>query len=304
MEPEIEWVKYLFKKLNFLGFWKYLEINPNITFENMKYLSRRFDYDNLSCNPNITMDIVNNNRHYNPYKQWSYGRLSENPSITWSDICTKKEKAWYRDEVIKKESVIFDIVLNNLDFFVEKDLKCFSQNPNLTLDIILNYPQYMNYWNFYYVSKNKNITFEMILANKQLKWDFRGICENPNVTWDVIKKYEYRIKWRYDLLSLNPNITWDIVLNNLDKNWSFARLSMNPNITWDIIINNPQYKWNFKVFLWNKNLTLKTLEYIMSIIKEDEISNYDCIAVCKLEFKEDKEEFIKKYNEKLAQIEG
>ena len=48
-----------------------------------------------------------------------------------------------------------------------------------------------------------------------------------------------------------------------------------------------------------KNLTLKTLEYIMSVVKKDEISNYDCITVCKLEFKEDKEEFIKKYNENL-----
>jgi hypothetical protein len=240
------------------------------------------------------MDIVNKNRHYNMYKQWSYGDLAANPTITWNDICTKKDKGWYRHEVIKKESVTFDIFLNNLDFFIKKDIYWFSQNPNLTLDIILNYPEYMDKWNFYDISSHKNITFEMILANKQLKWNFKGICENPNITWDIIKKYEYRIKWRYDWLSTNPNITWDIVKNNLDKKWCFARLSMNPNITFDIIMDNPQYKWNYRYFLWNKNLTLKTLEYAMKKIDTSELSNYDCIKVCKNEFKQDKDEFIRR----------
>ena len=294
MDAEIEWVKYVFNKLDSLGFWEHIELNPNITFENKKYFHRRWDYTNLSQNPNITMDIVNKNRHYNMYKQWSYGDLAANPTITWNDICTKKDKGWYRHEVIKKESVTFDIFLNNLDFFIKKDIYWFSQNPNLTLDIILNYPEYMDKWNFYDISSHKNITFEMILANKQLKWNFKGICENPNITWDIIKKYEYRIKWRYDWLSTNPNITWDIVKNNLDKKWCFARLSMNPNITFDIIMDNPQYKWNYRYFLWNKNLTLKTLEYAMKKIDTSELSNYDCIKVCKNEFKQDKDEFIRR----------
>jgi len=301
MEAEIEWVKYIFNRLNSLGFCLYIELNPNITFENKKYLHLRWDYSNLSQNPNITMDIVNKNRHNNMFKQWHYGYLAANPTITWDDICSKKDKGWYRHEAIKKESVTFDIVLNNLEFFSEEMIRYFSENPNLTLENILNYPQYMEYWNFYHVSKHKNITFEMILANKHLKWNFKGICENPNVTWEVIKKYEYRIKWRYDWLSSNPNITWDIVINNIDKEWSFTRLSMNPNITWDIIINNPQYKWEYIYFLRNKNLTLKTLEYIISKINTNNLSNYTLMEVCKKDFKEDKEEFIKNYEKNNCQ---
>ena len=82
MKPEIEWVKYLFNKLDFLGFWEHIELNPNITFENKKYFHRRWDYTNLSQNPNITMDYILKNQD----KPWAWGCISRNPNITMADI--------------------------------------------------------------------------------------------------------------------------------------------------------------------------------------------------------------------------
>ena len=56
-----------------------------------------WDYDWLSKNPNITLDIVQNY----PNKPWSYLWLSQNPNITWEIVQNNPDKSWDYDGYLK-----------------------------------------------------------------------------------------------------------------------------------------------------------------------------------------------------------
>ena len=58
--------------------------------------------------------------------------------------------------------------------------------------------------------------------------------------------------WNWYGISQNPNITWDIIVANPDKPWNRDGISQNPNITWDIIAANPDKPWNWYVISRNK----------------------------------------------------
>lgn len=286
MNIEKEWLNLLYRKFHLYNISQYFGLNPNLNWNNIKYLEHNWTYDNyyLSMNENITYDIVKNNTNI----KWHYGVFSHNPSILWNDFINDKYHGWVTNAFGYHKSVTFDIILNNLDIL---DVRFFSSNPNLVLQNVLDYPHFN--WDFYEISKHPNITFEMIIQNKYLKWNYNGIFQNPNLSWDIICEYEKKIKWNYNILSLNSIITWDIVKNNLNKKWSFKYLSSNKNITWDIIINNPEYKWDLIEFLENPNLTLFSLEYIMNKIGYDNIPYRTKRMICRNSFNKDKEEFIK-----------
>ena len=74
--------------------------------------------------------------------------------------------------------------------------------------------------------------------------------------------------WNYYGLSQNPNITWEIVQANPEKDWSYRYLSMNPNITWEIVQANPQIPWHYGSLSMNP-MTKAKEEFIQKeLIKE------------------------------------
>jgi hypothetical protein len=90
---------------------------------------------------------------------------------------------------------------------------------------------------------------------KEFPWDWFGISENPNITWNIIEKNKNK-PWDWDCVSENPNITWDIVSDNIEL-FNPAIISRHPNITMDIINDYPKYNWNWNEILLNKNITLE-----------------------------------------------
>ncbi len=65
----------------------------------MKYinanLDKRWNWYNISCNPNITMDDIREN----PDKQWDWEGISCNPNITMNDIKENPDKPWRWDRM-------------------------------------------------------------------------------------------------------------------------------------------------------------------------------------------------------------
>ncbi len=44
-------------------------------------------------------------------------------------------------------------------------------------------------------------------------WNWTGISDNPNITWDIVKDKCYN-QFNWNMLSLNSNITLDIIRDN------------------------------------------------------------------------------------------
>ena len=66
---------------------------------------------NISCNPNITWDIIQNN----PDKPWVWDGISSNPNITWDIIQNNPDKPWNWYAISNKPNITWDIIRNNPD---------------------------------------------------------------------------------------------------------------------------------------------------------------------------------------------
>ena len=94
-------------------YWSFIENNIN----------NPWDLDGFSCNPNLTMEIIN----ANPDKPWRWYGISCNPNITMADIKANPNKPW------------------NWNYI--------SQNPNLTMEMINANPD--KPWGWDWISRNK-----------------------------------------------------------------------------------------------------------------------------------------------------
>ena len=117
-------------------FWKLLINNPD----------KPWNWSKISCNPNITMEMINNN----PDKLWDWSSISSNPKLTMEMINNNPDKPWDWSEI--------------------------SYNPKITMEMINNNPD--KPWDWSYISCNPKITIEMINNNPDKPWDWSWVCGN------------------------------------------------------------------------------------------------------------------------------
>ena len=82
-----------------------------------------WDWSNISCNPNITMEIIKDN----PDKPWDWLYISFNPNITWEIIKDNPDNPW--------------------------EWKYISSKPNITMYNIREHPD--KSWDWDWISMNK-----------------------------------------------------------------------------------------------------------------------------------------------------
>ena len=118
-----------------------LSSNPNITWDIVRdNLDKPWDWDSLSYNPTITLDIKEN-----PEKPWDWYSLSRHPTITWDIVKENPKKPWNWEGLSSNPNITWDVVKDNL----HKPWNWFSlsSNPNITWDIIKENPDKPWCWN-------------------------------------------------------------------------------------------------------------------------------------------------------------
>lgn len=82
-----------------------------------------------------------------------------------------------------------------------------------------------------------NITIKQVVNNIDKNWDFKGLCKNPNITFEELLMIEDYTRFdrhiNYSWLSQNPNITHDIVCQHMDKPWNKYFLCLNSGVICD-----------------------------------------------------------------------
>mgnify|MGYP001602345285 CR=1 FL=1 len=94
-----------------------------------------WDFYSLTCNPNISIPFIFNNKEYN----WNYNTIFWNTNIKWEDI---------------NSNLFKDIPVN---------YKGISENPNVSWDIIQANPD--KDWDWCNISRNPSIDWNIIQAN-------------------------------------------------------------------------------------------------------------------------------------------
>jgi hypothetical protein len=219
--------KIIYANLDKKWWWRKLSFNTNLTLSFIRANRNRLDWELLSANPIITLNIVNNN----PDLDWNYKGLSRNPNITWDIVLKNPEKNWnYRELLI---------------------------NPNITPDIVEKNPDKFNVDDkYYWLSRNTNVTIEYIKKYSD-DCDMSSISRlNSNITLDIVKSNSDINYWGLDEFSLyNTNIDLSDWLLNKSFNWDIKNLSMNSSIFWQIMNLNREklkkihdFDWYFSIF--------------------------------------------------------
>jgi hypothetical protein len=244
----------------FLDTYKYeiygIEINPLFTME-MALERKHNNYNFLSENPNIALDIVKANLD----KPWKWDLLSLYLPINKEDIENNLDLPW-------KNSYFLQRSFTKLEDNIEKDLKFYwtPTNPNITEKYVmktLNHP-----WNFSILSYHKNITWDLIKKTKRyLPWNFNNVCKNPNITWEIMRDNS-DIFNDYYYISQNPNLTCDIIQSNLDKPWDWEELSYKIPLSKKILESNYPWYWEYIA----KNRSLQWC-YIENLVIQNKITD-------------------------------
>jgi hypothetical protein len=218
--------------------WFMISINPNITLDIVKN-NRNLPWDRhgISMNQNITWDVYINN----PDFYWDIDVLTSNPSM--SDEIVQRYFQGFNPPLIKEEKHLREIMDGHWDCDFQG-----ASSSKITPEII---EKYWDRLNWFFVSQNEYVSVEFIISNRdRYPWVEFYLFQNPNITWDVIEKHPEGIlgnytdeSWRG--FSYNKNLTWGVVKNHPEIPWAWSGVSKNENITWEIISQNLSYPWEW-----------------------------------------------------------
>lgn len=108
-----------------------------------------------------------------------------------------------------------------------------------------------NEGNWAWLSRNKNITMEIISAFPRLRWDYRGVCRNPNLTVEFVRRNNSRKPLDWVNISANPAMTPEVVEANLDLPWDFYFMSTNPSLTLEYVMAHQDRDWDMEAVASN-----------------------------------------------------
>lgn len=187
--------------------WRGISCNPNITMEFILKHADKYDTPRkchlLGGTPNITPQDIKNYPNFFPNKIRIF---EQNPHFTLDDVfddCEKEDLInWVDFSNIGKNIKNIQDILNKNDKYSEifrnnSFIAGFSENPNITIDIIKQY----NIWNWWNLCKNPSITMKDLETFEEDNLCPEAVSQNPNITYEWIEKYLDEIDW--DRLSKN-----------------------------------------------------------------------------------------------------
>ena len=280
--------KYLTKQWD----WQWIILNTDIkidkfvSLELIKKYFNKWNYYELSKNPNLTEEFILKYLHRN----WDMEYLIDNNKITDFNAISKFK--YINKKIINKYPdkpwdwnwllwcLYDDIENNNINLdIIEKNIKkinfyYLSYNPNLTKEFILKYP-YQN-WDTKYILKKFNINLKNkygiiskcqnklkdidIIMSGKIKVDFEFLTKLLFIDQNIINKYPNKPwDWNWllektDNIIEHNNINLDIIEKNILK-INFYYLSYNPNLTENFIMKYPNKNWNIEYLIDNNKIT-------------------------------------------------
>lgn len=254
----IKWTNYYWENIKKIDNLEYISSHyfcnsPYITFEIMNknteyfFSNKNVHYDvsseikkKLCLNPNITLDIIENN----PILFDDFYFISKNPNLNWEFICKYINQQWdwsYLTTVMP--------------------LKIITENPS--------YP-----WSYINLCLNSELTWDYIKKNINENWNWFLLSSHICITLDIVKQTP-NLNWNESELTKNPNITIEHIKNNLREfKWDWATIVFNPNITQKQIEENEFLPWRWYIIFKFMKLDNRFLDkYAHKIYPEYSLRN-------------------------------
>lgn len=188
------------------------------------------------------IDIINKF----PEKKWDFAELSENPNITLKDILDNPNYEWNHRRLSYNLSIAYNDVINNA-VNIRWDVHALAANFNFTIPLLSNLTdieaESNEFWNM--LSYNSNICLSDVIKYIDKPWDWRVLSSNMKLTeHDITAPYQLPLMEQSNTanFSSNPFIDINFVIKHYAND---SCLSSNLNITYNHILSNPQIKWDY-----------------------------------------------------------
>jgi hypothetical protein len=238
-------------KLNFNN----ISSNQNLTLELvLNNLDLNWNWDKICARDFVTFDVV---KKYTNLK-WNFNVLLSNNNFTWTIINSDEFKNLYYEHFKKKFQnsnkcidknlfysghceidIDFNLFENTIIENIEINMFYVSQNPSITLDIIEN--NITLNWDWYELSRSNYITEEFLSKYINLKWDYSCILSRKDISWNFFEKY-------FDVL----NRKYDDFMELISKH---------VNVTIDILEKYDNIVWDYTWVSLNPNINI---EYVLN----------------------------------------
>ena len=273
-------------------FNKGLIANPVITLEMLEELVlKNVDPNEVSMNPNITMEFVKKHMNYLHMQI-----VSENKAITIDDVRNNMDVNWCWSSICK--------------------------NPNISEEVVDKFPDLP--WDWYYgVSEIPNLSFKFITKNANRNWNWDSVCKNSKLTFgdfmllnmyiknairEISTVFTYvrfqlpelrccNIQGNKEYIMMNSNYTLNELIDIFGIEaliWHYV--SKNPSISTDDIDKYPDKGWNFQDISYNKTITTDFIEKYL-----DRGWNFD--VLCEHEYELEEKEYRERILEKIDNVE-
>lgn len=218
-----------------------------------------------------------------PEHPWIWNRLSRNPNIIahflpgYYSLTIPIYVNRYNVHA-NPEMTTWKQVYDNCDH--PWDWGALSTNPNITMDIVLEYRDLPWCWDEF--STNTSLSWPQIIKKCFYPWNWKNIKRNTSLMWELFQPtttpqqtlntfntflfygmiYLF-LTWfvtgsfNWKKLSSHPKLTWKYINHpkNKKRPWNWITISSHPNITWEIINANPNCPWNWIGVSSNPNIT-------------------------------------------------
>ena len=115
------------------------------------------------------------------------------------------------------ETVVDFVLTNHPEIIPEIDFERIVTDPRVTWELVQLHPNVLFRPS---LSINPNITIDIVLEYSFYAWNFTFFSMNTSVTWEIVLAHP-EIDWNYDGLSQNDSIGWDVIVANPDKPWNW-----------------------------------------------------------------------------------
>ena len=190
-----------------------------------------------------------------PEKPWDWDVLTDHPLITKRFREARPRLPWREDDVF-----VFDFPSSreiDLDevFASPNDVKWnwteLSSHPALSIKFV---NQFKAKLNMYRVSKTASLD---VLTNADLNWDWYGVSENHNVTYEFMQSRP-DAECCLVALSRNPHVDLNIVFAYPNGPWDWKSVSKSPHLSLEFVKRMPsQTPWLKKAI--SKSATFEEL---------------------------------------------
>ena len=174
-------------------------------------------WDNLSHNPNVTLELVLERLDL----PWDWSGLSS--QLSWADVIANPNLPWDWGILMARKDVTSEIILKKFPNMKKRDMKGGKK------------------WDYKYLSRESDI-MDLIREDPR-RGHWKVLSHNDHVTLKFVEHFIDK-PWDWFVLSFHPCMSLEFVRAHPEKPWSWGSLSSNDSIPLQELIKDPKFVWD------------------------------------------------------------